>query len=590
MTRHTSSLIRRGLFVVRLLLIGSLLCVFAQRPARAVDQAAIDAAVKRGVNWLGSVIGNERDMGYRALAAMALLKGGAPHNHPGIMDVVDTIRKRVQNNAYPGRDEQSSKGMYLVGIEAMLLADLDPVEYRPELQAITDYIIKEQRSSGGWNYVNEGDNGHIDTSVTQYACLGLWAAHRSGIEVPQSVWARVLKWFNTHQQADGGFAYRPSDPKSREGSTLTMTAAAIGTMHLILMHLDPSAAPSRPRSGGRKALDQLKFGVLESVPEEEPVVAAAPAADDSVDARAVGQASTRILARAESWLGTRFTPEQKENGFRSYYIYTIERVGAFANSPKIGAHDWFEECAKVVLDKQESDGSWNFEGAERASAQAAFAILFLTRSTAKSLGRTTRRTRLGNGLLAGGRGLPEDLRAVEIQNGNVQVREIKGPLDELLTELATGKDMELALAQEEVIEKIQFGSREELIGQKEQLLELVEHKDPELRRTALWALGRTDDLALTRLLISALDDPDLSVAIEARNALCWISRRPNGFGLAENPLDGLPPDTPEQEIQAEVAEWRNEAVSRWGSWYLQVRPFSERGDAFEAELRARIGN
>ncbi|QDU38729.1 hypothetical protein Mal4_30590 [Maioricimonas rarisocia] len=571
------------------LISGCMVACSFQPTAHAADKAAIDAAVRRGVDWLGQAVADEKDMGYRALAAMALLKGGARPDHPVIQSVVEPIRLSVKAGTYPGRNERVSKGMYLVGIEAMLLADLDPVEYRDELQAITDFIIEEQRSSGGWNYLNEGDNGPTDTSVTQYACLGLWAAHRSGIEVPQSVWTKALKWFNTHPASDGGFAYRPDDFRSRGGSTLTMTAAAVGTMHLILLHVDRSGAPAQRRNPNRKSLNELKFGVLESIPEEEPVVPAAPVQDAGPDGRATALAAQKVLGRAQAWLAQKFVPEQTENGFRSYYIYTIERVGAFANTPTIGPHDWYDECAAIVLERQRPDGSFDFKGSERSTAEASFAILFLTQSTAKSLGRRIERTRLGGGLLAGGRGLPEDLREVDIENGNVKVREIRGPLDELLTELSSGKGLEMAAAQEEVIEKIQFGSRDELVGQKEKLLKLVEHKNPDIRRTALWALGRTDDLSLARLLISALDDPDLSVAIEARNGLCWLSRRPTGFGLPENPLDGLAPDTPEAEKRAEIEEWREKAVSRWGKWYLEVRPFADRGDAFEAELRARIG-
>ncbi|MCB9951145.1 MAG: hypothetical protein H6824_09195 [Planctomycetaceae bacterium] len=104
----------------------------------------------------------------------------------------------------------------------------------------------------------------------------------------------------------------------------------------------------------------------------------------------------------------------------------------------------------------------------------------------------------------------------------------------------------------------------------------------------MWALGRTDDMRLTQHLIEGLDDVDLGVMIEARNALCWLARKPRGFGFAEDPLDALGPNpAPEAKTQA-IRDWNKGIVTAWGNWYLENRPYVDRGDQFEAKLRRRL--
>ena len=45
---------------------------------------------------------------------------------------------------------------------------------------------------------------------------------------------------------------------------------------------------------------------------------------------------------------------------------------------------------------------------------------------------------------------------------------------------------------------------------------LIQHQNAEIRRTAAWALGRTNDLSLARYLVNALEDPDVDVNVEVR--------------------------------------------------------------------------
>jgi hypothetical protein len=178
-----------------------------------------------------------------------------------------------------------------------------------------------------------------------------------------------------------------------------------------------------------------------------------------------------------------------------------------------------------------------------------------------------------------GRGLPDDLSQAIVKDGKVESTKDLGPIDQLLAELEKVESVDVAQAQ--FVEKVQLGDREELIKQKGRLLKLAKHPHVEVRRTAIWALGRTEDLKVARLLIDALDDNDVDVMVEARNALCILSRKPLGFGLPESPFEGLPESAGDKEKEAAVKAWREKLKEKWGAWYYKYRPYEERDDLSE---------
>ena len=100
---------------------------------------------------------------------------------------------------------------------------------------------------------------------------------------------------------------------------------------------------------------------------------------------------------------------------------------------------------------------------------------------------------------------------------------------------------------------------EERQAQIDRVKSMISEGAPAARRIAIRAYAREQGLDAVPILLYALTDPDVIATQEARNALRFISRRLNGFGLPDNP-------TPEEKAEA-IAKWRN--------WYLQVRPEAE---------------
>ncbi len=567
------------------LVAGALLVNGLSAVARAADRAAVDRSIARGAAYVKSRIGNLSEGGERSLAALALVKARVPTNSPEISGAVALVRGKVKDGKY----QPGGHHVYEAGVDASFLVDVDAERYKPELEAIARYLISVQRSNGSWDYPT-GRNTNGDISVTQYACLGLWSASRAGVEISPEVWQKVLRWLIDSQAADGGYQYVPG---TREGwykgeTNLNMAVAAAGAILIAARELYPEVAdqiyagdlPQQKREEAKKP--DAVGGVLERF---DPSKVVPPEGLVTEDRSVPLQDVRRTLERLRGWIGARFRPVNDTPHFPFYYFYSVERMGALANITQIGQYDWYDACSTALVSAQKDDGSWTVAGQtvrQDPGLDSSFALLFLSRSTGKILKRTTPgEPPVGGGLLAGGKGAPTEAVAAAKE---------PTPLEELLRSLQNPGEMNLQEAQAQLVEQIQIGDRSELVGQTERLVELVKHPHGDVRRTAVWALGRTNDLSLASLLVDALEDPDFGVMIEAHAALTWLSRTFDRFGLPINPLDELPADASENDKTMAIETWRVKARRAWGEWYLGVRPYEDRGDEFEARLRQRLAD
>jgi len=582
--RHKTMLRRTPrLTPAAIILAASVLTVLSLPPQPVQAQSPeVKAAIQRGVSFLRrqmKLYKNVEGGGRPVLAAYAMVKAGVPPTDPVVAKVLEAVKKKTRGGKYhPGGDI-----IYTTGCELMLLeaAEKRPGQYRREMQTIVDFVVKKQHPSGYWNYLGGDKEG--DTSVTQYGVLGLWAAERAGIDVPPSAWDKVAAWLISNQQKDGGFAYRPA--KAGESSTDSMTVAGVSTLLVARRYLYPNLVARGEQAAKKKKAKPKKTGILEQVDLDEDVSKEdgnGKSKDKSIDYKPnVSFAQlNRALGGGVNWLANRFRVGGGQ--WPVYTLYGVERLAALANTERIGKVQWYPAGTKYLL-RNEKNGKFTSSNRTVGDMPAtSFAILFLGRFTGKLLGRAPPEF-LGEGLLRGGRGLPDDLSSLsEGDDGKIKRRKISGPLDQLLAELQKPKNLEVPEVQQAIVEKIQLGDRKQWLKpeRRKQLLTMIDHPRPDVRKVAVWALGRTGDIDIAGLIMDALEnDPDLDVAIEARNALCWLSRKPNGFGLPETPE--FPPGADKSEKLRIATEWRREAVRRWKTWYLTVRPYEERDDLTE---------
>lgn len=557
------------------------------RPAVAQSPEA-KAAIQRGVSFLRKYFAEKKSQygGQDFLAAYACIKSGVSPEDKDLARVIDDVVGRCKDGKYkPG---SSSKPIYTTGCELMMLEAAEDVlnargRYGREMEAIVEYVVKNQDETGYWNYLG-GDNRGGDTSVTQYGILGLWAAARSGVDVPPQAWDRCAQWFiKTQIKRTGGFAYTPGHG-GLVGGSYGMSIA--GTSSLLVIRRYLYATPSSEKKSKPKPRRPGAYADLERADLDTPRAGDTPSRKQrasnyrpTVGPSAIGASIQKGMENVSS----RFSVSAGR--FPYYTLYTVERYAALTGSTMIGKHDWYAEGTAFLLKDQKDDGSWMRPRSVIGSVPStSFAILFLGRATFKILGETPAMM-IGEGLLRGGRGLPDDLSSIiEGKDGSIKRKKISGPIDELLSELMSPKNLEVPAVQEAIVEQIQIGDRKQWLKpeRRKQLLRMANHPKAEVRRVAVWALGHTGNIDVVSVLMKALEkDPDLDVAIEARNALCFLSRKPQGFGLPAHPQERFPEGATKEQRLRIIAQWREQAVDRWKKWYFSVRPYAERDDLQE---------
>ena len=553
--------------------------------AGAAEKAKIDAAIRRAATWLQSQAG-QRKGGYDSLAALALVKSDTGIGQDKVQEIVARVVAKSASGEH--KPDNAHSAIYEAGVDLMLLVASDAEQHREVIERIAAFLLANQSPRGEWDYLGTSNRNGGDTSITSYAMLGLWAARRAGVEIDEEAWDRCARWHLGTQTPQGGFIYHPTfGRRPNGGSGHGTTTSGLASQLIAMRHLYPGEverAARRAKARERKKTGGKRFGVLERIDlDSGEVNSAGQGKSGSYNPETPRQALETSIRGGLDWLAANWQVGGVTN-HRGYYLYGLERVAALADLRTFGDHDWYSEGADFLLEQQASNGSW--EGGTSPAVTTSFCMLFLSRATAKTLNRAPAGTPVGGGLLAGGRGLPDDLNAVQVEQGQVQARKMQGPLDELLAELEKSEGGKVSAAQAAIVQQVQLADREALISQQDRLRELILDRRVDVRRTAVWALGRTADLGVTRLLLGALRDPDLSVVVEARSALCALSRLTGGQGLPAQPLAGLPEDATAEEREQAVAAWRKEVVVRWERWYLKTRPWAERDDLFELQRRA----
>ncbi|QDT21557.1 HEAT repeat domain-containing protein [Gimesia chilikensis] len=552
-----------------------LLACFAEQAAAQPPQAEIDAAIKRGVAFLKKKPDYGRS-GMNAFVAYTLLKTGESPDSPYIQNCLKNIMADHNQKNSDGEIVYTPGGdyNYTAGVQLMVFEAISPEKYHNEIKTTVDFLIKTQQPAGSWYYPQQEPNNG-DTSITQYAILGLWAAERAGVMIPTRVWDNAARWHLTTQLPNGGFGYHPGGQTDR-GAKHTMGVAGTGSMYVISRQLYPNGQPRTAPTTGKEGEPKKKFGFLEKVNLTEK--------DKEGEENLFTKPTIALSAletgktRGANWVVNNYN-YRNPTGWPNYYLYGIERLAALADAKKLGPHDWYADGARHLLMMQLEDGSW--KGSGNIDAATCLAIIFLAKATVKTIDRKYKPDPVGSGLLAGGRGLPKNLAEVQMRNGKVESKTLSGDLSELLAQLEDPATADLDTTQETLVETITIGNREDLIKQKDRVLKLIDARSPDVRRTAVWALARTNDFRMAPYLIRSLKDPDLSVRIEARNGLCTLSRKIRGLGMPEDPLADVPEDLTKEERVIIADQWADEATRRWQKWYNSVKPFDEIFNLYE---------
>jgi hypothetical protein len=498
----------------------------------AVRAQQRDAAVLSGVQYLRAHATGQ-PTGESAMIALALLKAEVPAADPVLQACVAKIRARFTSSAY-SPERPAGTGTYEAGVSAMVLANLDATENRGWIALIASYLLSRQNANGSWDYNNRPPG---DSSISQYAVLGLWEAENAGVEVPPSVWDRAASWYMSVQSGSGSWNYHRDDPGSPE--TLSMTAAGVGSLMICQRQLERYRQTKR--DGASSLLSAL-------VPESSHADYRRSTSKTQVD---------QAIQRGINWIGANFAPGNINLvGHTPYYMfYGIERIGALGDREMIGRVDWYAKGRDFIQSTARPDGSWT--GDFGPEVNTVWAILFLTRSTAKTI-RKIKTTKLGAGTLLGGRELPKDLTSMTVAGGRVVSRPMNGAIEGMLAVLEDPRAEQADAAAAGVVDRYYALGPDALRPFKVRFRKMLSDRDSGVRRVAAWALAHTGDLDVVPLLIDAMvvqnEEEDVITAIQL--GLQLLSRKIKGFGPP-------PGSTPEQRLAA---------ARQWREWYQAIRP------------------
>ncbi len=507
--------------------------VFSTTPPGVIAQQ--EHGVLAGVQYLRGHAASQR-IGETAMIALGLIKAETPAADPTLQACVAKLKARFSSIAYEP-ELTNGTGVYEAAAVAMVLTNLDAEGNRLFIQLIASYLLGQQKANGSWDYTSRTAG---DASISQYAVLGLWEAANAGIDVPPTAWDRAAAWYLSDQSAAGGWCYHRDE--AGHPDTLSMTAAGVGSLLICQRQL-------QKYRGERTATSKLlKPLVTEGIRSDyKPSVSNA-----SINAS---------VNRGMSWISANFSPNNPTvTGQTPYYmLYGLERIGALSDRQTLGRLDWYAKGRAFIESTQKPDGSWT--GAHGSEMNTVWAILFLTKSTAKTIQRVTIR-RLGAGTLLGGRGLPKDLSSMTVAGGRVVSRPMNGAIEGMLAILEDPRAEQAQAAVSGLVERYFNEGPSTLRPHKARFRRMLSERDPSLRRIAVWALSRTGDFDVIPTLIDTLTDPEEEVVTAARLGLMLMSRKSEGLGPPS-------PSTPEE---------RKQAALRWRAWYRMIRPLDQEGE------------
>ena len=488
-----------------------------------------DPIVARGVQYLKGTTGSG-GLGEIALSALAMIKAEVPTSDPALARAITMIEKR-----FPGRrstsERQGGPEIYEAAVIIIpALSSLDPVNYKPQIEMAARHIASQQKPNGSWDYMYRQQG---DTSISQYAVLGLWEAENAGVSISPTTWDLAAQWFISSQSSAGSWNYHRDESNPE---TVAMTAAGVGSLLICERQLAPYRVAVKVVNPYLIPIE-LEGQIKKYTPRVPP------------------KTVTQAIQAGITWIGANFTTANAAViGHSPYYaLYGIERIGALADKATLGQRDWFQEGRRYISSTQGAGGG--FTSQYGAGPNTAWAVLFLTKSTAKTLKKIQLR-RLGAGTLIGGRGLPKDLSQISVAGGHVIARPMDGAVEGMLAVLEDPRVEDAASALTGLVIRYRTEGPKALKPFQDRFRKLLTDQDQGIRRVAAWSLARTGDLSMALPLIEALRDPDEGVVAEARQGLQLLSRKIDGYGP-------IPSATPEQKEQA---------IARWQSWYEAVRP------------------
>ncbi len=363
--------------------------------AQAQDQAKIDAAIRKGLDYLKGADSpphpHSKATHSDELLLYTMVIGDVAPTNPRFKALLDRVLTDEPHQTYK------------VALQAMALEELDRVKYQSRIAFCAQHLIDNECTNGQWSYgsptiapkdlptgVSSDDKPEKpkpvsgtrdfgatekvkpkvvrkipikkqreggasgDNSNTQYASLGLRACFDAGIILPEESIQLAVRWLIESMHAAEG------DDKAGKGAVVSGGDTPGKPQGWAYKGADEGKAYGSMTAGGVGALTIYDYMLKKDWKKDQNV------------------------KNGLAWLAKNFSATSnpgRGNAWELYYLYGIERAGVLYGTDKIGDHDWYFEGAKHLLSTQGDDGSWKVSGGEHPTWDTCFAILFLKKAT-----------------------------------------------------------------------------------------------------------------------------------------------------------------------------------------------------------------
>lgn len=300
------------------------------------------ASISKGIQYLRNhQLSNgswSNDPAATSLAVLAMLNAGYKEKSDSIVaDGIQYIISRINTNPDGSVHNVSSRYTYYTSIAILPLVATHNPDYHDEITRMRNWLIGSQWDDacfygsvneshwyyGGFGY---GYSVRPDLSNTQWALMGLKAADKELNTVACDSYKKVLIFLERCRNSDGGSSYVPNHSY---GSIHTMTAASVWS------HSICNLSDKCPEVEQDKVTDGVDSGI--------------------------------------QWLSDRYSVTNNDGWgarFEYYYAVTLAKALVMSHKTKLGTHDWFEDLAGHLIDKQnQTDGNWPYTGLGGLDAQ-----------------------------------------------------------------------------------------------------------------------------------------------------------------------------------------------------------------------------
>jgi hypothetical protein len=413
---------------VSILLVPASLVFFSlfRAPLRADLDDEIGVATDLGVKFLLKAIEGKQaetgehddfEKGKIALETYALIVAGVSVDHP-------IVQKNFETLGRMGLDQTYTCACYAFALDAAISqlqndAALaapsqkfrdDPslgANYRQRLEATVNALVSLRRQGkGNWDY----KKGHerFDNSNSQFAVLGLGVGAKRKISIPRDVWEEVAQHWMTCQKKQGPEVtqrpeFYPEDEKG-EGKRDRVNIVDKKTGEKVEKGKKPQEKAREEKKGSPTAARPADPKAAAAGPEDQKYFSRGWDYDNKqgetwnmtcggtssmilVEDNLRGQVAPDYLAQVKksirdgyAWLMQNWNPAAGGD-WKYYGLYSLEKVADLGEVKKFGAHDWYHEVARLILDEQRVDGSWPGGNPTQIRWNTSFALLILNRAT-----------------------------------------------------------------------------------------------------------------------------------------------------------------------------------------------------------------